>query len=197
MVVLCIISNRHGESARDLLYKYFGQLELLELRFAEIRVTFPWRDAFTSKLTTQTSLAYEKASIIFQIASTHSAIASTQNRSDPEGLKRSFYYFRTAAGMLTYINENFLHAPSTDLSRDVVKFLVDVMIAQAHEVFFEKCRDEKKASTLISKIAAQTASLYLALVEAVKEFQGKKIFDHNWVLLLGVSPMNLPGIGRL
>jgi hypothetical protein len=29
-------------SARDLLYKYFGQLELLELRFAEIKVSFPW-----------------------------------------------------------------------------------------------------------------------------------------------------------
>lgn len=28
--------------ARDLLYKYFGQLELLELRFAEIKVSFLW-----------------------------------------------------------------------------------------------------------------------------------------------------------
>lgn len=28
--------------ARDLLYKYFGQLELLELRFAEIKVSFTW-----------------------------------------------------------------------------------------------------------------------------------------------------------
>lgn len=31
------------EPARDLLYKYFGQLELLELRFAEIKVSFPWQ----------------------------------------------------------------------------------------------------------------------------------------------------------
>jgi len=29
-------------TARDLLYKYFGQLELLELRFPDIRVPFPW-----------------------------------------------------------------------------------------------------------------------------------------------------------
>lgn len=29
-------------TGRDLLYKYFGQLELLELRFSEIKVTFPW-----------------------------------------------------------------------------------------------------------------------------------------------------------
>lgn len=173
-------------TARDLLYKYFGQLELLELRFAEIRVTFPWRDAFTNKLTTQTSLAFEKASIIFQIAATHSAIATMQTRFDPEGVKRAFHYYRTAAGMLTYINENFLHAPSTDLSREVVKFLIDIMIAQAHEVFFEKCRDEKKTPALVAKVAAQTASLYSSLVENSKEFQGKKIFDHNWMTLISV-----------
>ncbi|CCM04501.1 uncharacterized protein FIBRA_06681 [Fibroporia radiculosa] len=171
-------------TARDLLYKYFGQLELLELRFAEIRVNFPWRDAFTNKLIMQTSIAYEKASIIFQIAATHSAIASTQNRSDPEGLKRAFYYFRTCAGMLTYINDNFLHAPSTDLSREVIKFLVGIILAQATEVFFEKCTDEKKGNALVSKIASQAASMYTTLSEEVKEFMGKGIFDRNWVTIV-------------
>lgn len=29
-------------TARDLLFKYFGQLELLELRFPDLRVPFPW-----------------------------------------------------------------------------------------------------------------------------------------------------------
>ncbi|TFK25431.1 BRO1-domain-containing protein [Coprinopsis marcescibilis] len=174
-------------TARDLLYKYFGQLELLELRFSEIRVNFPWRDAFTNKLITQTSIAYEKASILFQIAATHSAIAASQSRSDPEGLKRAFYYSKTCAGMLTYINENFLHAPSTDLSREVVKFLVNVILAQATEVFFEKCIDEKKASGLVSKIASQAASMYTTLSEEVKEFMGKGIFDRNWVTLVGIK----------
>ncbi len=174
-------------TARDLLYKYFGQLELLELRFAEIRVNFPWKDAFTNKLTIQTSIAFEKASILFQIASTHSAIASSQSRSDPEGLKRAFTYFKTCAGMLTYINENFLHAPSTDLSREVIKFLVGVILAQATEVFFEKCTDEKKSSALVSKIGAQTASMYATLTDEVKEFMGKGIFDRNWITLIQIK----------
>ncbi|KAI1792735.1 BRO1-domain-containing protein [Ganoderma leucocontextum] len=171
-------------TAKDLLHKYFGQLELLELRFSEIRVNFPWRDAFTNKLTTQTSIAYEKASIIFQIAATHSAVAASQNRSDPEGLKRAFYYFRTTAGMLTYINDNFLHAPSIDLSREVVKFLVGVILAQATEVFFEKCTDEKKGHALVAKIASQAAFMYTSLGEEVKEFMGKGIFDRNWVTVV-------------
>lgn len=169
-----------------MLYKYFGQLELLELRFAEIRVNFPWHDAFTNKLTTQTSLAYEKASIIFQIAATHSSIAASQNRGDPEGLKRAFHYFRTSAGMLTYINDNFLHAPSTDLSREVIKFLVGIVLAQATEVFYEKCVDEKKGSGLVAKIANQTASMYSGLCDEVKEFMGKGIFDRNWVTIIQV-----------
>ena len=88
--------------------------------------------------------------------------------------------------MLTYINDNFLHAPSTDLSRDVVKFLVGVTMAQAHETLFEKCLDENKAASLVAKIGAQTAFMYTGLCEEVKEFMGKGIFDRNWVTLLQV-----------
>ncbi|KAG5643523.1 hypothetical protein DXG03_000715 [Asterophora parasitica] len=179
-------------TARDLLYKYFGQLELLELRFAEIKVTFPWADAFTGKLTTQTSIAYEKASVLFQIAGTHSAIAASQSRADTEGTKRAFYYFRTCAGMLTYINENFLHAPSTDLSREVVKFLASLITVQATEVFFEKCVEEKKASALVAKIAAQAAAGYTSLSEEVKDFMGKGILDRSWVSIIQVCHVVYP-----
>lgn len=89
--------------------------------------------------------------------------------------------------MLTYINDNFLHAPSTDLSREVIKFLVGVITAQATEIFFEKCVDEKKSSTLVSKIAAQAAYLYTQLSDEVKDFMGKGIFDRNWVTVVQVS----------
>ncbi|KAG6918873.1 hypothetical protein DXG01_010937 [Tephrocybe rancida] len=174
-------------TARDLLYKYFGQLELLELRFPEIKATFPWHDAFTHTLTTQTSIAFEKASVLFQIASTHSSIATSQSRADPEGLKRAFHYFRSCAGMLTYINDNFLHAPSTDLSKEVVKFLSGLILAQATEVFYEKCVEEKKGSALVARVAAQAGTMYTTLGEEVKEFMGKGIFDRNWVTLIQIK----------
>jgi tyrosine-protein phosphatase non-receptor type 23 len=89
--------------------------------------------------------------------------------------------------MLTYINENFLHAPSTDLSREVIKFLVNVILAQATEVFFEKSADEKKGNALVAKIGAQAAFIYTSLSEEVKEFIGKGIFDRNWVTLIQVG----------
>ncbi|RSH81673.1 bck1-like resistance to osmotic shock [Apiotrichum porosum] len=171
-------------TARDLLYKYFGQLELLELRFAEIKVSFGWNDAFTSKLTTQTSLAFEKASIIHLLSSVLSSLASSQSRADPEGLKRSYFNSRATAGMLTYINENFLHAPSTDLSRDVVHLLINLSLAQATEVFMEKLVEEHKAPGLVARTANQVAGMYGGLVDEMREFQGKGVFDRNWMYVL-------------
>ncbi|OCF40708.1 vacuolar protein-sorting protein BRO1 [Kwoniella heveanensis CBS 569] len=175
------------QTARDLLYKYFGQLELLELRFAEIKVPFAWNDAFTEKLTTQTSLAFEKASIIHLISSVLSSLAQSPSRSDPEGLKRAYYNTRASAGMLTYINENFLHAPSTDLSREVVHLCIAIMTAQATEIFTEKLVEEKKSPALVSRSANSTAAFYNTALDEMKEFQGKGVFDRNWLYILQIK----------
>ncbi|GAA5953356.1 hypothetical protein JCM21900_001826 [Sporobolomyces salmonicolor] len=172
-------------TARDLLYKYFGQLELLELRFPELRVPFPWSDAFTHVKISQQSLAYEKASVIFNIGATLSALAASSPRSSPEGLKRAFHSFRSAAGMFVYINENFLHAPSTDLSKEVVKILVGLMGAQATEVFIETMGPATgKSAGLRSKMCMQASSTYAAIVEEVKEWVTKGVFLREWSLLI-------------
>ncbi|GAA5993785.1 hypothetical protein JCM11641_006988 [Rhodosporidiobolus odoratus] len=172
-------------TARDLLCKYFGQLELLELRFPDLRVPFPWSDAFTHVKISQQSLAYEKASVIFNIGATLSSLAASSPRSAPEGLKRAFHSFRCAAGMFVYINENFLHAPSTDLSKEVVKLLVGLMGAQAVEVFIETMGPATgKSSGLRSKMCMQASIGYAALVEDAKEWVTKGVFLREWSLLI-------------
>ncbi|KPV71620.1 uncharacterized protein RHOBADRAFT_49041 [Rhodotorula graminis WP1] len=172
-------------TARDLLYKYFGQLELLELRFPDLRVPFPWSDAFTHVKISQQSLAYEKASVIFTIGATLASLAASSPRSAPEGLKRAFHAFRAAAGMFVYINDNFLHAPSTDLSKDVVKLLVGLMTAQATEVFIETMGPATaKGAGLRSKLCMQVSAAYAGLVEEVKEWVGKGVFLREWSLLI-------------
>lgn len=144
-------------------------------------------DAFTSKPTTQSSLAFEKASIIHLLSAVLSSIAAQGSRSDPEGVKRAYFHTRASAGMLTYINENFLHAPSTDLSREVVHLLVGIMSAQATEIFTEKLVEEKKSPALVCRSANQTAAMYNTVVDEMKEFQGKGILDRNWLFILQVK----------
>jgi len=146
----------------------------------------PRFDAFTHKPTSQYSLAYEKASIIFNISAVLSCHAAHQTRSEDSGLKTAYHSFQASAGMFTYINENFLHAPSTDLSRDTVKTLIQVMLAQGQEVFLEKQIADGKKVGLLAKLASQAAYLYSGAIEGTQENVNKAIFEKVWLLVVQV-----------
>jgi len=85
--------------------------------------------------------------------------------------------------MFNYINENFLHAPSVDLSRDTVKTLIAIMLAQGQEVFLEKQIADGKKVGLLAKLASQAASLYAQAVDGVAENVSKAIFERVWLLV--------------
>ena len=144
-------------------------------------------DAFTHKSISQYSLAYEKASIIFNISAVLSCHAANQNRSDETGLKTAYHSFQASAGMFNYINENFLHAPSIDLSRDTVKTLISITLAQAQEVFLEKQIADGKKVGLLAKLASQAATLYVQAVEGVTENVNKSIFDRVWLMVVQIK----------
>ncbi|KAL8769709.1 MAG: hypothetical protein Q9209_004325 [Squamulea sp. 1 TL-2023] len=178
-------AGKDSAAGRDLLYRYYGQLELLDLRFPvdenHIKISFTWLDAFTHIPISQYSLAYEKASIIFNISAVLSCHAANQNRFDDAGLKTAYHSFQAAAGMFTYINENFLHAPSTDLSRDTVKTLISIMLAQGQEVFLQKQIADDKKVGLLAKLAGQASYLYGQALEGILENVQKGVFDKLWV----------------
>ncbi|KAH8592920.1 BRO1-like domain-containing protein [Bisporella sp. PMI_857] len=184
-------ASKDSAAGRDLLYRYYGQLELLDLRFPvdenHIKISFTWFDAFTHKPTSQYSLAYEKASIIFNISAVLSCHAAFQTRSEDSGLKTAYHSFQASAGMFTYINENFLHAPSTDLSRDTVKTLIQIMLAQGQEVFLEKQISDGKKVGLLAKLASQAGYLYAQAVEGTQENVNKAIFEKVWLLVVQIK----------
>jgi hypothetical protein len=88
--------------------------------------------------------------------------------------------------MFTYINENFLHAPSSDLSRETVKTLISVTLAQAQEVFLEKQINDNKKVAMLAKLASQAAYLYSQALEGVQENVNKAIFEKVWLLFVQV-----------
>ena len=211
-------AGKDSTAGRDLLYRYYGQLELLDLRFPvdenHIKISFTWYvlhdseitvadsvktsrfDAFTHKPTAQYSLAYEKASIIFNISAVLSCHAAYQNRFDETGQKTAYHSFQAAAGMFTYINENFLHAPSTDLSRETVKTLIAIMLAQGQEVFLEKQIADGRKVGLLAKLASQAASLHAQAAEGVQDNVNRGVFDKLWLLLTQVKANYLSSIAQ-
>jgi hypothetical protein len=153
-------------------------------------------DAFTHKPTSQYSLAYEKASVIFNISAVLSCHAANQNRSEDSGLKTAYHSFQASAGMFTYINENFLHAPSTDLSRETVKTLINITLAQAQEVFLEKQVADGKKSGLLAKLASQAHFLYSQAQEGVQENFAKGVFDVSWTKVVAIKAAHMASLSE-
>ncbi|ODA76684.1 hypothetical protein RJ55_07955 [Drechmeria coniospora] len=184
-------AGKESTSGRDMLYRYYGQLEMLDLRFPvdeqHIKVSFTWFDAFTQKPTTQYSLAFEKASVIFNISAHLSSHGASQNRADESALKAAYHSFQASAGMFTYINENFLHAPSSDLSRETVKTLIQITLAQAQEIFLEKQVAAGKKAGLLAKLAAQTGHLYGQSIEGIQDNVNRTIFEKVWLTMVQIK----------
>eukprot|EP00833_Pecoramyces_ruminatium_P015640 jgi/Orpsp1_1/1189672/evm.model.d7180000073627.1 len=178
-------------TGRDILYRYYGQLELLDLRFPldekHVKVYFTWYDAFSEEGISQYSGAYEKACVIFNIAAILSNIAATQNRFEEEGRKIAYNYFQASAGLFQFINDNFLHAPSIDIRRESVKCLNKLMLASAQECFLEKTIFEKKKPNLLSKIASYLAFTYSEISDDMDAVELRSQFDGSWTSLVKVK----------
>ena len=122
--------------------------------------------------------------------------AAYQNRSEDTGLKTAYHSFQASAGMFNYINENFLHAPSVDLSRDTVKTLIAIMLAQGQEVFLEKQIADDKKVGLLAKLASQAGSLYGGAVEGVSENVSKGIFERVWLLVVQIKASYMASLAQ-
>lgn len=98
-------------------------------------------------------------------------------------MKKAFHCFQASAGLYQFINDNFLHAPSPDLNREVVKLLSNLMLAQAQECFVQKSIQEKKKNSLISKLASDCAYRYGTLTENLMDGLAKTLFSKMYYSL--------------
>ena len=65
----------------------------------------------------QRTVAFEKASVLFNLAALHTQIGSKQDRQlDSDAADGAVDNFLRAAGTLRYIGEHFTHPPSFDLA---------------------------------------------------------------------------------
>lgn len=82
--------------------------------------------------------------------------------SSKDDLKAAYSAFQKAAGIFSYIKENFMHAPSDDMSVDAVAAFSKLMLAQAQEAFLLKYLDSGATlkDSLCSKLAQSAANLY-------------------------------------
>ena len=124
-------------------------------------------DSLTGVPSSQRTMAFEKASVLFNVGALYTQIGTKQNRSNAKGLDAAVDNFLRSAGTFQYILENFTNAPSMDLNPGTLEFLVHLMCAQARECLFEK------------------GELVLFEGEQIKKSENSENFDTDTCLALG------------
>lgn len=131
-----------NEAGQELLMEYFNQLYFLDQRFfsphRSLGVHFHWYDSLTGVPSVQRALAFEKGSVLFNIGALYTQIGARQDRSTLSGIEDAIDAFQRAAGAFLYLQENFSHAPSLDMSGSALSMLVRLMVAQVQECVCEK-----------------------------------------------------------
>merc|ERR1712110_21160 len=183
-----------------LLFEHFNQLYFVERRFfppdRSLGIFFEWYDSLTGVPSSQRTVAFEKASVLFNIGALYTQIGTRQDRSSLSGLDTAVDNYLRSAGTFQYILENFTNAPSMDLGPATLEMLVHLMCAQARECLFERgelsmYEDGQKpdvdACLSLGQEAAHLSEVYGKVFSIMSEPPVKDYAPFSWVSLAHVK----------
>lgn len=131
----------------------------------------------SSQTVAHPDLRYERACLLFCLASLYSSLGAQESRSEGESIKRAIASFSASAGVLQYIldeltphlaplwqggNARFCDA---DLCPAMLSSLREAMIAQAQECFWQKAVVDRLKDATIAKLAMRVSELYSSALE--------------------------------
>ncbi|EGN99169.1 hypothetical protein SERLA73DRAFT_90416 [Serpula lacrymans var. lacrymans S7.3] len=156
----------------DTAINYHTQLVFILTKMpADINLEISYAHAFSPASTpiTMRSLAFERAAVLFNLAALYSQLASSEDRSSQDGVKRASAFYQNAAGTLSFLVSSALPklvfaSDKEDLPRDLsesfVKSMEYLMLAQAQECVWQRAVMDHYKNGLIAKLAAKVSSLY-------------------------------------
>ncbi|KAI6115655.1 BRO1-like domain-containing protein [Pisolithus croceorrhizus] len=174
-------TTAHHSSDVDAFLKYHAQLVFVLAKLpSDINLEISYAHPFSTSSSipvTLRSLAFERASVLFNLAALYSQLAAAEDRSSQDGLRRATTYYQSAAGTLSYLSSSALpklRFPAnaeeipTDLTEPFVRCLENLMLAQAQECAWQRAVADHYKNALIAKLATGVAFLYASSLEAIR-----------------------------
>ncbi len=120
------------------LFEYFNSLQLIERRFFQNsqcgHVFFTWYDSINGVESTQKSIQFEKASILFNCATLYTQLAAICCDGNEQKHEEQMIYWQKAAGCLKFLTTNFSNSPSFDMSSILLNIFIETFACQAYEM---------------------------------------------------------------
>ncbi|BES99737.1 BRO1 [Nesidiocoris tenuis] len=197
-------SPHRDSSGVSLLFQYYNQLYFVERRFfppdRSLPIYFEWFDSLTGVPSSQRTVAFEKACVLFNLAALYTQMGAKQHRGTAKGLDQAVDHFLRAAGSLGYLRDNFTNGPSIDLAQDMLNMLVHLMLAQARECLFEKLTlqsREKRDADIHFDLALEAQELAKRYDE-LAQLMGpvSDYLPYSWASLCTVKAQHYAALGH-
>ncbi|XP_053673122.1 programmed cell death 6-interacting protein [Anopheles nili] len=182
------------ESSLEVNYRYYDQLCALESKIPaqELQVPFKWKDAFDKGSIfggrislTLTSIGYERTCVLFNLAALQSNVACSQSTDNDDGLKLAAKMFQQSASIFSFLktlaSATIQGEPTPDLSQDSLTALLNLMLAQAQEMFIMKAINDNMKDLVIAKLCAQCEELYSETLRSMQRDGVRALWDKDWI----------------
>jgi programmed cell death 6-interacting protein len=133
----------------------------------QIGADFAWCPALgynTTKAITQNNLQFERANVLYNLASLYSQLATGTSRNNAQGLKAACNYYCASAGVLKYLKEDVIpelrSTPPEDMDAVTLECSQQLMLAQAQECFWLKAVVDGNKDSVVARLAASVADYY-------------------------------------
>ncbi|XP_051953951.1 rhophilin-1 [Xyrauchen texanus] len=185
-----------NDAGQELLMEYYNQLYFLDQRFfsphRSLGIHFHWYDSLTGVPSVQRALAFEKGSVLFNIGALYTQIGARQDRSTLPAIQNAIDAFQRAAGAFLYLQENFSHAPSLDMSTPALSMLVRLMVAQVQECVCEQVLLNMQDNNLnlllqAAQEAARVSDVYSLVLQAMSVPLLKDYVPFSWISMVQVK----------
>ncbi|KAH8118025.1 BRO1-domain-containing protein [Phellopilus nigrolimitatus] len=176
-------------SKTQALISYNAQLTFVLTKLpVDIGLKVPYSEAFNSSAAwiSIPNLAYEQASVLFNLAALYSQLALAEDRSHPEGIKRANAFYQNAAGTLSHLISSALPTLSRslddstridELSESFLRSLEFLMLAQAQECAWQRAVMAPPLSNSLRKVA----SFYRLSTSTARESGTGQAFPTEWL----------------
>ena len=169
------------EKQRQAMLLYYAQVCAMQTKFpisassTSAKMSFTWKDAFKpSKKVKQHSLAYERASVLFNLGALYTMHGLNADGAGGDYARNAAKLFMQAAGVYSHLRDHVSPRVSggltSDLSQEGLSMIVELMQAQAQALYYAKCVEtpaakltrgnEKKKSAICAKLAQRAMEIY-------------------------------------
>lgn len=142
--------------------RYYKSVEE-KINAKSLALEFVWMDTLRKKKVKDTSFAFEKANLMFNIGAIYSVLASKGDFTTPDGKKAAMNKYLMAAGCFDKVREWTRDLPridSLDLTQEHCSYAIYLMIAQGYICMFEFVDKATYNKQNIGKLANAVAKNY-------------------------------------